>query len=120
MIIYYTFLSDREKPSNKIKKIDKKACVIKVDKLRGECFKNCRTVFEDGGAKIGRSELTLFCSQVDNNMNIILNEIEKLISFTDGREITKEDILAMLPQKSENDIFNLLLIIYLRKISREL
>ena len=108
LIIYYTFLSDREKPSNKIKKIDKKACVIKVDKLRGESLqKKCKSLFENAGTKIGKSELTLFCNLVDNNMDILLNEIEKLVSYAEGREITKEDILAMMPQKSENDIFNL-------------
>ncbi|MBZ9608508.1 DNA polymerase III subunit delta [Clostridium estertheticum] len=108
LVIYYVFLSDREKPSNKIKKLDKKSCVIKVDKLRGESLqKKCKNLFENAGTKIGRSELTLFCGQVDNNMDIILNEIEKLVSFTQGREITKEDILEMMPQKSENDIFNL-------------
>ena len=102
------FLSDREKPSNKIKKLDKKACVIKVDKLKGELLqKKCKELFEASGAKIGKSELVLFCSQVDNNMDIILNEIAKLVSFAEGRDITKEDILAMMPQKSENDIFNL-------------
>ena len=57
--------------------------------------------------KYGKSELVLFCSQIDNNMDIILNEIEKLASYAEGRDITKEDILAMMPQKSENDIFNL-------------
>ena len=108
LIIYYVFSNDREKPSNKIKKLDKKSCVIKVDKLRGEFLqKKCKDLFESAGAKIGKSELTLFCGQVDNNMDIISNEIEKLVSFAAGREITKEDILAMMPQKSENDIFNL-------------
>ena len=121
LIIYYVFTSDREKPSNKIKKLDKKACVIKVDKLRGEFLqKKCRDLFENAGKKIGKSELTLFCSQVDNNMEIILNEIEKLISFTQGREITKEDVLAMMPQKSENDIFNLVDYLSQKNIKRAL
>ena len=47
------FTSDREKPSNKIKKLEKKACVIKVDKLKGEFLqKKCRDLFEASGAKI--------------------------------------------------------------------
>lgn len=121
LVIYYVFLSDREKPSNKIKKLDKKACVIKVDKLRGEFLqKKCKDLFEDAGAKIGKSELTLFCGQVDNNMDIILNEIEKLVSFAEGRDITKEDILAMMPQKSENDIFNLVDYLSQKNIKRAL
>jgi len=121
LIIYYTFLNDREKPSSKIKKIDKKACVIKVDKLKGESLqKKCRSVFENAGTKIGKSELTLFCGQVDNNMDIVLNEIEKLVSYTMGRDITKEDILAMMPQKSENDIFNLVDYLSQKNIKRAL
>jgi DNA polymerase-3 subunit delta len=108
LIVYYIFSNDREKPSSKIKKLDKKACVIKVDKLKGEFLqKKCKDLFEESGAKIGKSELILFCSQIDNNMDIISNEIAKLASYAEGREITKEDILAMMPQKSENDIFNL-------------
>ncbi|MCB2306581.1 DNA polymerase III subunit delta [Clostridium estertheticum] len=121
LIIYYTFLSDREKPSNKIKKLDKKACVIKVDKLKGESLqKICKNLFEGAGAEIGKSELVLFCSQVDNNMNIIINEVEKLVSFANGKEITKKDILAMMPQKSENDIFNLVDYLSQKNIRRAL
>ncbi|MFT5872112.1 MAG: DNA polymerase-3 subunit delta [Clostridium sp.] len=121
LIIYYVFISDREKPSYKIKKLDKKACVIKVDKLKGEFLqKKCKDLFETSGKNIGKSELTLFCSQVDNNMDIILNEIEKLVSFAGVREITKEDILAMMPQKSENDIFNLVDYLSQKNIKRAL
>jgi len=121
LVIYYTFSSDREKPSSKIKKLDRKSCVIKVDKLKGESLqKKCRGLFEGAGAKIGKSELTLFCGQIDSNMDIISNEIEKLVSFTDGREITKEDILLMTPQKSENDIFNLVDYLSQKNIKRAL
>jgi len=121
LIIYYVFSSDREKPSNKIKKLDKKACVIKVDKLKGDSLqKKCKDLFETAGKKIGKAELTLFCSQVDNNMDIVLNEVEKLVSYTEGREITKEDILAMMPQKSENDIFNLVDYLSQKNIKRAL
>lgn len=121
LIIYYAFSNDREKPSNKLKKLDKKACLVKVDKLKGEFLqKKCKDLFEAVGKNIGRSELTLFCGQVDNNMDIIFNEIEKLVAFTQGREITKEDILAMMPPKSENDIFNLVDFLSQKNIKRAL
>ncbi|MGV8982767.1 DNA polymerase III subunit delta [Clostridium sp.] len=121
LIIYYVFSSDREKPSNKIKKLEKKSCVIKVDKLKGDSLqKKCRDLFETAGKKIGKAELTLFCSHVDNNMDIVLNEVDKLVSYTEGREITKEDILAMMPQKSENDIFNLVDYLSQKNIKRAL
>jgi DNA polymerase III subunit delta len=53
-------------------------------------------------------------------MNIITNEVEKLVSFTDGRDITKEDILKMMPQKSDNDIFNLVDYLSKKNIKRAL
>lgn len=40
-------------------------------------------------------------------MNIVDNEIEKLILYTEGRAITREDIIKMCPYEKENDIFNL-------------
>jgi DNA polymerase-3 subunit delta len=121
LIIYYVFSGEREKPGSKIKKLDKKACVVKVDKLKGEALqRKCKDLFGDAGKKIGKSELTLFCNQVDNNMDIIVNEVEKLVAFTDGRDITKDDILAMMPQKSENDIFNLVDYLSQKNIKRAL
>ncbi|WP_291560368.1 MULTISPECIES: DNA polymerase III subunit delta [unclassified Clostridium] len=108
LIMYYVFESDREKVSNKVKKLEKKATVVKIDKLKGDnLYYKIKTIFEDRGKKIDRSELSFFCSLVENNMNIITNEVEKLCCYTEDRKITKEDILALMPPKNENDIFNL-------------
>lgn len=108
LIVYYVFDNNREKPSNKIKKLDRKTSVVKFDKLKGAALeKKVKSLFEQRGINIGKIELKLFCEGLENNMNIISNEIDKLYSYTLGREITKNDVLAMLPPKSDNDIFDL-------------
>lgn len=108
LILYYIFENDREKPSNKVKKLDKKAYTVKFDKLKGmNLEKKVKSLFEAKGKSIGKVELKLFCEGLENNMNIIQNEIEKLCCYTYNREITKEDIIKLLPPKTDNDIFNL-------------
>ncbi len=108
LILYYLAEDDREKPSKKLNKIDKKTCVVKADKLKGDkLYKKVQSMFEIQGKSIEKSQIKFFCENVDNNMSIISSEIDKLINYTEGREIKKEDIIAMLPYKSNNDIFNL-------------
>lgn len=109
LIIYYLFKSNRDKPSNRIKKLEgKNISLVRIDKLKGvELTNKVRSMFESRGVNIGKTELILFCNEVENNMDIIENEIDKLCSYTEGRNICKNDIYDMIPYKSENDIFNL-------------
>lgn len=108
LILYYVFDDDREKVSSKVKKFDKKAAIVEFTKLKGMALqKKVKEMFDEKQKEIGKTELSLFCSEVENNMDIINNEIEKLCAYTEERAITKEDILALLPQKNDSDIFNL-------------
>lgn len=108
LIMYYVFEDEREKPGNNIKKLEKKATIVKADKLKGEkLYKKVKELFEDRGKDIGKVELRFFCDNVDHNMDIIVNEMDKLISYTEGKEIARQDIIDMLPQKSDNDVFDL-------------
>jgi DNA polymerase-3 subunit delta len=119
LILYYVFENEREKPSNKIKKLEKKACVVKFDKLKGFSLeKKVKALFEEKGKNIGKVELKLFCDALENDMNIIQNEIEKLCCYAYGREISKEDVLCMLPPKTDNDIFDLVDNISQRKVEK--
>ncbi|ERI90255.1 DNA polymerase III, delta subunit [Clostridiales bacterium oral taxon 876 str. F0540] len=120
-ILYYVFENDREKPSGKIKKLDKKACVVKFDKLKGANLeRKVKAIFEEKGKNIGKIELKLFCEGLNNDMNIVENEIEKLCCYTFGRDITKKDVINMLPQKTDNDIFSLVDNISQRKLEKAL
>lgn len=121
LIIYYVFQDDREKPSSKIKKLEKKTCTVKFDKLKGAYLeRKVKTLFDERRKDIGRVELKLFCDGLENNMNIIENEVEKLCSYTFGRDISKNDVLKMLPPKTDNDIFDLVDSISQKKVEKAL
>ncbi|MCY6371837.1 DNA polymerase III subunit delta [Clostridium ganghwense] len=108
LIMYYIFENDREKESYKLKKLDKLATVVKFSKLKGAMLqKKIKAIFDKKDKKIDKTELALFCSCVENNMDIIENEVEKLCCYTYGREITSRDITEIISAKNDNDIFNL-------------
>ncbi|MEG1255130.1 DNA polymerase III subunit delta [Clostridium sp.] len=108
LVMYYVFEDDREKLSSKVKKLQNVCEIVKIDKLKGMGFQGkVKSLFEEKGKNIGKSELGYFCSIIENNMSIVNNEIEKLILYTGDKEITKEDIMKMAPYEKESDIFNL-------------
>lgn len=119
LIMYYVFESKREKPSKIILKLDKRVCTVKADKLRADKLEaKVKEIFEERGKQIGKSELKLFCSGIENDMGIAQNEIDKLYWFTYGREITKEDVFLMFSQKSDEDIFDLVDYLAQKKVDR--
>lgn len=108
LILYYVFEGDRERVSKKALKLDKKASVVEFLKLKGNALSTkVKAMFDARNKNIGKVELSIFCNEVENNLNIIENEVEKLCCYSEGREITKADIFIMLPEKNNMDIFNL-------------
>ncbi|MCM1990773.1 DNA polymerase III subunit delta [Oceanirhabdus seepicola] len=108
LIFYYIYKDTREKPSKKLSKFKKNSTIVTVGKLKGAALqKKVKDVFNSKGGKIERSDLNFFCSMVENDMEIINNEIDKLIAYTNGEAITRKDIEKLVPSKSDNDIFNL-------------
>ena len=121
LIMYYIYQGDREKMSNKVKKLQQKVCVGEFNKLKGMMLeKKVKLIFDEIGKDIGKAELALFCSIVDNNVEVATGEIEKLCAYTLGREIKKEDIIFLLPRKSDNDIFDLVDYISQKKAEKAL
>jgi DNA polymerase-3 subunit delta len=43
----------------------------------------------------------------ENNLSVVENEVEKLCCFTEGRELTKEDIKSLFLKSTDDDIFDL-------------
>lgn len=108
LIMYYIFENDREKESSKVKKLDKNATVVKFSKLKGMALqKKVGEIFKAKNKAISKSELALFCNIVENNMDIIQNEVEKLCCYAIDKEITAADINKLISGKNDNDIFNL-------------
>lgn len=121
LIMYYIFENDREKESSKLKKIDKLATVVKFSKLKGAVLhKKVKAIFDRKNKKIEKSDLILLCSNVENNMDVIENEVEKLCCYTLDREITSKDITDIISVKNDNDIFNLVDYLSQRKPQKSL
>lgn len=121
LIMYYTFADKRETPkkNKKLMALDKLTEIVHFDKLKRDRFqKKVEEIFLEKGKKIGKVELRFFCDRVQNNFNIIKREIDKLIDYTNGRDIKKKDIEKLIPSKNEEDIFDLVDLISQRKIEK--
>ncbi|MBD7909807.1 MULTISPECIES: DNA polymerase III subunit delta [Clostridium] len=121
IILYYVFNDKRENPkkNKKLMALDKITEIVHFDKLKRDRFvKKVEDVFREKEKEIGKFELRFFCERVQNNFNIIRREVDKLIDYTNGRSIKKEDIEKLIPSKSEEDIFDLVDLISQRKIEK--
>lgn len=108
LIMYYVLKNKREKLSEKLKKLDKKALVVKDEKPNRLVFENrIGNLFKERGKDIGSIELKLFCSVVSSNMAFAENDVEKLCCYVDERDITKSDIEFMFHRTEDEDIFNM-------------
>lgn len=125
LIMYYTMESKRDKPSKRLNKLDKKACVVdtkyekkfKEEKLKEKII----SMFEARNAKIDKMELQTFYNGVKNfNLSIIEGEVEKLCCYTMERQIKKEDIKILLMENSDEDIFDMVDLLAQRKINKAL
>lgn len=123
LVVGYLLLNDKRERVNKFKKIielDKKGCtVVLVEKLKGvKLINKIENIFKEQGKIIGKIELRYFSEMVENNFDIIEREVDKLINFTEGREITKIDIDLMLPKTNEDDMFDLIDFISQKKANK--
>ncbi|MGL4774092.1 MAG: DNA polymerase III subunit delta [Clostridium sp.] len=123
LILYYLFDDKRETPkkNKKIMGIDKITTVVHFEKLKGERYlKKIDDVFKSKGRAINKIELKYFSERVQNNFDVIVREVDKLVNYTHGRDIKREDIDKLLPKTSEEDIFDLIDLISQRKIEKAL
>lgn len=109
LILYDVFKGKRDKPGKRIYSMDKKVCVVKADKIKGQQLEGkVKSFFEVRSKKIERVELKVFCSLMEeNNLSVIENEVEKLCCYVGDREITKEDIKTLFLKSNDDDIFDL-------------
>ena len=121
LIMYYLFNDKRDTPkkNKKLSTLDKYVRVVHCDKLKKDkYYKKIEDIFKENGRTIGKVQLKYFADKVQNNFDIIKREIDKLDCYALGREITKEDIDKLIPNKSEDDIFDLVEYISLRKVEK--
>ena len=121
LIMYYLCKDKRDKPNKnkKLAPIEKHFPVVFCDKLkRDKYIKKVGDIFKDKGKAIGRTELAYFCDKVQNNFDIIKREADKLISYSEGRDIKKSDIDLLISSSNEEDIFDRVELIAIRKIDK--
>ncbi|MBB6624280.1 DNA polymerase III subunit delta [Clostridium gasigenes] len=119
LIMYYLFNDKRETPkkNRKLITLGKNCKIVHSEKLKKDkYYKKVEEVFKNQGKEIGKNELRYFSEKVQNNFDIIKREVDKLINYTYGREIQKNDIDKLIPNKSEDDIFDLVDFIAQKKI----
>ena len=121
LIMYYLFNDKRDTPkkNNKIKSLDKVSKVVYFDRLKKDrYYKKVEEVFKANGKEIGKIEARYFAEKVQNNFDIIKREADKIISYTNGKQITKRDIDKLIANSSEDDIFDLIDLISQRKAEK--
>jgi DNA polymerase III subunit delta len=121
LIMYYLFNDKRDNPrkNNRIKSLDKVSKVVHFDRLKKDrYYKKVEEVFKSYGKEIGKIEARYFAEKVQNNFDIIKREADKIISYTEGKKITKKDIDKLIVNSSEDDIFDLVDLISQRKVER--
>ena len=121
LIMYYLCKDKRDKPSKnkKLTPIGKVLPIVYCDKLkRDKYIKKISDIFKEKGKQIERVELMYFCEKVQNNFDIIKREVDKIISYCEGREIKKADIDLLISSSNEDDIFDLVELIAQRKIDK--
>lgn len=123
LIMYYLFNDKRDTPkkNKKLFTLDKYIKVVHCDKLKKDkYYKKIEDLFKEKGRNIGKIQLRYFADKVQNNFDIIKREIDKLDCYAFGRDITKEDIDKLIQNKSEDDIFDLVEYISIRKVEKAL
>ena len=82
--------------------------LVDCDKIDGDTIKSViLNKINKSGATISREGLDTLIMFCNNDMARISGEVEKLISYADGKEISKEDVVSLVVQDKEYQIFEL-------------
>lgn len=106
VVVYYIF-QEQDKNKDRLKNFSSIGEVCKIQELKGdEFYREVNQMFKEQGIILKSSLLSFFCERVINDFFHIKNEILKLKSFVGEREITKEDIEAIVSRSFEHNIFS--------------
>lgn len=110
VIIIFTVndkLDERKKIVKELRKVCKVYNYDKLDNLKLRKFVN--DAFKEDGYIISNDNLTYLLLRTSNNLNMIMNEVNKLKLYKiKEKEILREDILELVSKNSEDNIFNLI------------
>ncbi|MGL4571229.1 MAG: DNA polymerase III subunit delta [Clostridium sp.] len=121
LVMYYVFKDKRDsaKKNKNIMGLDKVTTVVQIDKLKRDGFyKRVELMFKENKRSINKIQLKYFCEKLPMNLHIARMEVEKLSDYTIGREIGRRDIDLLIPNKNEDDVFDLVDLISQKKIEK--
>lgn len=105
VIIYYVF-QEQEKNKDSLSSFSRFGEICKIRELKGEEFyKEVLLIFKKYDVLIKPNLVIFFCDRVINDFFHIENEILKLKSFINDKEVTKEDIEEVVSKSLEHNVF---------------
>jgi DNA polymerase-3 subunit delta len=72
------------------------------------------------GGTIGHEAVTILAALVGSDLRLLDQEIEKLLLYADGREVTAEDVQVLVSRARETSIFDLVDCVGRREVDRAL
>ena len=93
--------------SKLFKEVQKSGVCVKYDRQKPpQLIHWLGTMAKKRGSALGAGEAQLILDTAGDDMEALSREMEKLLSYCEGREtITRDDILALVPRHLENHIF---------------
>lgn len=123
LILYNVFDDKRDnvKKNKNIMSLDKLTTIVQIDKLKRDSFyKRVDFMFKENNKNINKIELRYLCEKLPMNLDIARKEVSKIVDYVGDRDITRRDIDLLIPNKNEDDVFDLVDLISQRKIERAL
>ena len=107
-ILIISYNGDIDERKKIVKILKKNSTVIKCDKLNdNEIISFIKNKLNKSGYKI--SNINLFIERTGNDLQIINNELTKLMYYKlEEKIITDEDIINLVPKKMDDNIFELI------------
>lgn len=123
LILYHVFDDKRDnaKKNKNIMALDKLTTIVQIDKLKRDSFyKRVEGMFNENSKSINKIEIRYLCEKLPMNLDIARKEVSKIVDYVGEKDITRKDIDLLIPNKSEDDVFDLVDLISQRKIEKAL
>ena len=107
---FFVFIETETDKRNRLyKKVSEKGYVCKLNHPKPDEMVNWAAgMLMQNGKKITRSDLEMFLEATGNDMELVKNEIEKLISYSGNRDyIAREDIEAVTAVTLTNKVYDM-------------
>lgn len=104
----YSAKSSGQKSKKFLDAADKKGVLLKLDKMRGApLYKLLESGAQKRGCTLSRDVSTYLVNRCGDELNTLLNEIEKLCFYRSGGEITRRDVDELCIRSLDANVFDI-------------